>query len=112
MKLKAPKPKPAKPLFNQVRETPAVVKALADEANAVGIPSTEALRQIIADYNANPFTFDRRRSLGRKSGVWDNIKSDQTTIDTFTAHTARHGISVAEGIRQCVRRYLKQQETI
>lgn len=108
MKLTSIANKPPKPVFNQVRETPAVVKALADEASNVGISATEALRQIIAGYLANPFAFAPGISKGRKSAVWDNIKSDPATIEAFTRLATEHGVSVAEGIRQCVRGYLRQ----
>lgn len=112
MKLKASPPSRPRPVFVQIRETPEVVKSLADEAASAGIVSTEALRQIIADYNAHPFEFAPPIRAGRKTHLWSNIKSDQATVDTFTAHARRQGVSVAEAIRQCVRRYLKAQGRI
>lgn len=85
-----------------------MVQALAQEAAAVGITATEALRQIVVDYNARPWPFRPRSPNADKTAVWANIASDQPTIDKFTRHAKRHGVSVAEGIRQCVQKFLNE----
>lgn len=92
--------------FNQVKEDPAVVQALAEAAKKEGISSSEALRQIIAGYLANPFPFVQTKYRHKKTDVWSNIRSDKETVDRFTRHAEMHGVSVAEALRQCVRNYL------
>lgn len=106
MKPKTP-PLDAKPVcFPTVRDTPEVVEALAAVAHAAGITSTEALRLAIAHYLAKPFPFKHE---DKKSGVWAKFRTDGATVDAFTAHAQAHGVSVAEGIRQCVRKFLSKQ---
>ena len=96
----------AQAAFATVRDTPEVVKALAEVAAAEAISSTDAIRQVIKEYLEQPFKFEPERF---KTAVWANVRTDQATVDAFAAHAHAHGVSVAEGIRQCVRRFLANQ---
>ena len=95
MKLKPRQPKPPIPLIQQVRETPEVVQALGEEAEAVGISSTEALRQILRAFVDKPWTLSEGKTPGRKTAAWANIKAPQELVDAFTHHTDTAGISAA-----------------
>lgn len=79
---------------------------MAEVAEAAGITSTEALRLVIANYLVKPFPF---KPESMKTGVWAKLRTDRATVDAFTEHAQAHGVSVAEGIRQCVRRFLIRQ---
>lgn len=103
-----PKTKVAGHIFQQVRETPEVHKALVEEAARVGISQPEAIRQIISAYLSDPFPFTGKTG-GNKSAVWANISAPREMVDAFTHHTQVQGVSVAEGIRQCVRRFLEKK---
>lgn len=105
-----PKAKRGSAVLTQVREDPAIIAALASEAERAGITSTEAIRQLIDNYLANPWYFKPRAASDAKTGIWSAIKMPDMVIRDFTAHAERGGVSVAEAVRQVVRRYLDESE--
>ncbi len=97
---------------HQVREVPEVAQALAIQAAAAGVSTAEALRQIVAHYNARPWPFQPARRGATKStqlGYYAILPEDQRALAAFQRHARKHGVSWTEGLRQCVRRYLDQQ---
>lgn len=101
-----PKLRRGSAVLTQVREDPAIIAALSREAARAGITSTEAIRQLIDGYLANPWDFKPRAASKAKTGVWSAIKAPEQVIQDFSAQAERCGVSAAEGVRQVVRIYL------
>lgn len=95
-------------VLTQVREDPAVIAALGVEAERAGIASTEAIRQLIDGYLADPWKFQPRTMSDTKTGTWSAIKVSDQVVQDFTLCAERGGVSVAEAVRQIVRRYLNE----
>ena len=95
-----------------IRETPDLATAFVLHAASSGVSTCEALRQIVAHYNAKPWRFKKERTPGTKSARWGyyaSHRSQKDALAVFQKHATKHGVSWAEALRQCVRKHLAEQ---
>jgi hypothetical protein len=95
-----------------VRDTPDIFQALGAHSEAVGVSTSEVLRQIVAHYNAKPWRLKEKATRGVKSARWGyyaNHFDERDALTVFQKHATKHGVSWAEALRQCVRKHLADQ---
>lgn len=92
-----------------VREEKAIVQAFIQAANDAGISGTQGLAQLLAQYAAKPFAFTPGISPGVKDWQMRTIELEPAIAQVLEKRAAKHGVKVAEAVRQIVRRYLQQE---
>lgn len=93
----------------QVRELHEHLEALGAKAQAVGIPTTEALRQIIAHFVENPFDLDPGKTFvgDRASGATATFHMDGATYCRFLELIEGMGVTFPNAMRQLIRKFLE-----
>ena len=87
----------------KVRERQDVVDALSDAAKTAGITESEALRQLLNAYLAQPFHMGQA-SKGNLDGTLAPCRVSNALLVGVQRHARYAGVSVSELIRQVVRK--------
>ena len=92
-----------------VRGSEADYKALKKQATNAGITPSEAIRQLLDVYLAEPFKLSSQDLTdGMKDRHWAPLRAEAALVAGITKAAQKAGVSVGEAIRQIVRNHLAQ----
>lgn len=89
----------------KVRESKAVLAALAKLAKSAGVSESEAVRQLLVGYLKNPVGIQGANGVPR-DGYLPPCRASEELLASLRLHAQTMGVSKSEVIRQAVRRGL------